>query len=92
MKDKYNQFSNSLLAFSDEVVDTGEQLYCIGVLLGYVTEEVGHRYGVATTSVLSKGQELQIRAQEVLYVCSHDGWISWVSNKAEKHAAVPCRN
>ena len=34
MKDKYNQFSNSLLAFSDEVIDTGEQLYCIGVLLG----------------------------------------------------------
>ena len=83
MKDKYNQFSNSLLAFSDEVVDMGEQLYCIGVLLGYVTEEVGHSYGVATTSVLSKGQELQIRAQEVLYVCSHDGWISWVSDKAE---------
>ena len=26
MKDKYNQFSNSLLAFSDEVVETGEQL------------------------------------------------------------------
>ena len=42
MKDKYNQFSNSLLAFSDEVVETGEQLYCINMLLGCVTEGV-HR-------------------------------------------------